>query len=87
MDHCVDVDVVVTVALTGWKDGAVVVEDVVLPVVCVEVDAWLIKFTVVVTVSPPPACHAGWNILPTLFGCASVKSTALTLLRSITERP
>lgn len=72
VDHWVDVDVVVTVALAGADAATVSVEDVVAPVT-VEVDAWLIQFTVVVTVSMPPAIQAGWDTLPNLPVCASVK--------------
>lgn len=55
------------VAIVSVMDGLVIV------LVSVEVDAWLTKLTVVVTVSTPPACQAGWNTLPSLPVCASVK--------------
>jgi len=75
MDQAVEVDVVNAVVVdVGAVDAIVVVAEAVTVPVYVEVDAWLTQSTVVVFVSTPPAIHAGWNSLPSLFDCASVNT-------------
>jgi len=76
MDHAVAVDVVnaVVVDVGAVEDIVVVAETVLVSLVYVRVDAWLTQSTVVVFVSTPPAIHAGWNSLPSLFDCASVNT-------------
>lgn len=61
--------------ITAIGDEATVVVDEVIAGIVekVEVDAWVTKFTVVVTVSWPPAIQAGWKSLPILLDCASAK--------------
>jgi len=73
MDQAADVDVVNAVVIETVVGEIVVVEEIVAAAVVVG-DAWLIQSTVVVFVSTPPAIHAGWNSLPSLFDCASVNT-------------
>lgn len=60
----------------------VVVDDVVAPV-NVDAVAWLTQFTAVVIVSWPPAIQVGWNILPSLFVCVSVKQIVSDVCRQM----
>jgi len=73
IDQAVAVEVVYAVAIVGDVGNTVVLAETVAAAVDVG-DAWLIQSTVVVFVSTPPAIHAGWKTLPSLFVCASVNT-------------
>jgi hypothetical protein len=75
VDQAVDVEVVNAVTGTGTVEATVILDEVVsVAVVIVVPVAWMIKSTVVVLVSTPPAIHAGWNSRPSRLDCASVKT-------------
>lgn len=71
-------ELVVNCEDTGSCNEVVVVYEVVGVAGVVNMDIDEIQLTVVVTVSPPVAIQAGWNILPILFDWASVKATVPT---------